>query len=133
MLPSRGNLLVRPIDSAERFAGGAIIITAESRERLTVNQFEVIEVGTFAECDLLDGTDETEDCCRPHSFETVVDPTRYVVNGFEQYLRRVHPHPIRAGDWILVAPRSAIDGPDLLPEARFVHQDAVLGIFNMET
>lgn len=130
MIPVRGLLLVTPIDPAEHFAGGAIIIPAESRERLTVNQFEVVAVGAFAEC-------EDEECERPHEtlWDEFVPVKVQAPDGVwtdSADCLRVHPHPVRVGDWILCAPRSAIAGPDPERSERFVHQDAVLGIFNEE-
>lgn len=107
--PARGVLLVRPVDTAETLPGARIILIAESRERLTANQCEVIAVGAFATCD------DDDDCDRPHA---VIDGTR------------CHTHPVRSGDWLLCAPRSFIDGPDPERKEWFVHQDAVLGIFN---
>lgn len=114
MKPVRGKLLVRPIDSAERLPGGHIILTADTRERLTANQVEVIAVGEFALCDPEHGRAERK-CTRPH----------IVIDGL-----RLHPHDVRAGDWVLLAPRSTIGGPDPERSEWFVHQDDVWAIFN---
>lgn len=118
VIPARGLLLVTPVDAAERFAGGSIIVPVDVRERLTANQYEVLAVGAFAACD-------DEECERLHYHDEYIDNPLVFV--------RIHPHPVRVGDWILVAPRSAIDGPDSERAERFVHQDSVLGIFNAES
>lgn len=112
--PARGLLLVRPIDTVETLPGGKIILTAEHRERLTAHQAEVIAVGAFALCDPQRSRAERK-CQRPH----------IMLEGL-----RLHAHSVRAGDWVLCKPRSYVAGPDPLDSARFVHQDAVLGIFN---
>ena len=108
MIPSRGLLRVRPVDTAERLPGSFIILTADARERMTAHQCEVLAVGAFAVCD-------DEDCARRH---TLVDGAN------------LHTHPCVAGDWLLCTPRSFIDGPEPERKEWFVHQDAVLGIFN---
>lgn len=114
MIPARGLLLVKPIETAETLPGGRVLLTADHRERLTANQAEVIAVGAFALCDAARSRAERK-CTRPH----------IVLEGL-----RLHAHAIRAGDWILIRPRSYVAGPDPLDSVRFVHQDAVLGIFN---
>lgn len=106
MIPSRGLLKVKPVETAESLPGSAILLVADARARMTANQCEVIAVGAFAACD-------DEDCLRPHA---VIDATL------------IHAHNIGVGDWLLVEPRSYLDGPE--PERRewFVHQDKVLAI-----
>jgi hypothetical protein len=116
MVPARGVLLVRPIETAETMPGGRILLTADHRATLTAQQCEVVAVGAFAECNPQRGKAERK-CARPHA----------EVDG-----RRVHPHDITPGAWLLVAPRSYVAGPDPERPERFVHQDAVWGIFNEE-
>lgn len=123
LTPARGVLLVRPIETREALPGGRILLTANTRERMTAWQAEVVAVGAFAECDPTRSRAERK-CTRIHSYERKSDGTT---------LRRVHQHTIRAGDWILVEPRSFIAGPDPERSERFVHQDSVWGIFNSET
>lgn len=99
-------LQVRPVETAEALPGSRILLTAEARQRMTAHQCEVIAVGAFAVC-------EDEDCERQHA----------TIDG-----ALLHAHTVVVGDWLLVAPRSYIDGPE--PERRewFVHQDNVLAI-----
>lgn len=139
MQPSRGLLLVKPIESAERLPGSLILLTADTRERMTAHQAEVVAVGAFAAC-------EDEDCEREHAADnstfvcTNCGSTRHASSmdcalcgvGPTKPLR-VHPHTIRVGDWILHAPRASIGGPDPEDSSRFVHQDAVWMIFGTDT
>lgn len=133
VIPERGRLLVRPVDAAESFAGSRLVIPVEARERLTAHQVEVIAVGAFAECDPARSRAERK-CERAHERELCAICSEYPL-GFGRGVccgagRRVHPHPIVAGAWLLVRPRSTLAGP--LPERAefFIHQDDVLGIFN---
>ena len=112
--PARGLLLVRPVDTAEHLPGGRIVLTADTREKLTANQVEVVAVGAFALCDPA-ASRETRKCQRSH----------VVLAGL-----RLHAHPVRAGDWVVIAPRTTIEGPDPEHKEWYVHQDSVLGIFN---
>ena len=108
MIPARGLLLVRPVETDEMLPGSRILLVSDTRERMTTYQCEVIARGPYAACD-------DEDCARPHA-----------ITGAEQ--TRVHPCPVRLGAWLLVRPRSYIEGP--VPERKewFVHQDNVLAI-----
>ncbi len=124
--PARGILLVRPIESAERLPGARIILTADTRERLTANQCEVVAVGGAALC-------EDEECERDHHNE-LCDACIWAGGNYETdeccTCTRSHPTRVRSGDWLLVTPRSFIAGPNPERAEYFVHQDAVLGIFN---
>jgi hypothetical protein len=146
-------LLVRPIDVAETMPGGKVLLIADHRQKLTADQFEVIAVGAFAECDPQRSRTERK-CERPHEWESIDAPCpncgkdeawkcsappicipcghHVTTEEFKAFSRRVHAHPVRAGDWILCAPRSTIAGPDPEGSARFVHQDSVWAIFNEE-
>lgn len=128
MIPARGVLLVRPIETSETLPGGRVVLIADHRQKLTADQFEVVAVGAFALCEPFASRAERK-CQRPHAFEYGGDTRHTSVNGFEQLLRRTHAHTIVVGDWILCAPRSTIAGPDPEDSARFVHQDAVWAIF----
>lgn len=119
--PARGRLLVRPVETAESLPGGRIVLAADTRERLTQNQVEVVAVGEFALCDAEHSPNwarrAVRKCTRPH----------LTLNGL-----RMHAHGVRAGDWVLVRPRSTIAGPTPERADWFVHQDDVLGIFHTE-
>ncbi len=126
MNPARGLLLVRPVETAEALPGSRILLPADTRERLTANQCEVLAVGAFAECD-------DEDCERPHAREHDCWVCGGENGGCAECADfNVHAHPVRVGDWILVTPRTFISGPEPERKEWFVHQDAVLGIFNEE-
>lgn len=126
MTPARGLLLVRPVETDETMPGGVIALIAETRERMTANQCEVIAVGAFAECDPARSRAERK-CDRLHVFDPCVSCTGCASPCPEA--RRVHAHPIQPSDWLLVRPRSYIAGPTPERKEWFVHQDAVLAIF----
>lgn len=80
MTPSRGRLLVQPVETQEQ--SGGIFLLEETRARWVGQQCEVVSVGEPERCD------EWEDCSRPH--DTMMH----------------HPITVKSGDWILVTPRS---------------------------
>lgn len=121
MIPARGLLQVRPVETAESLPGSRILLTPDTRDRLTANQCEVIAVGAFAVCD-------DDDCERKHRLVCEHDPAQ--CSGATCGDLRVHEHDAVAGDWLLVTPRSFIDGPDPERKEWFVHQDAILAIFD---
>jgi co-chaperonin GroES (HSP10) len=104
MRPARGLLLVRPVETDDIQRG--IVLLSDTRERMTQAQCEVVAVGEPAIC-------EDADCDRPHEMWPEFD---------------VHKCVVRVGAWLLVRPRSFIEGPT--PECKewFVHQDDVLAI-----
>lgn len=133
--PSRGLLLVRPVETREHLPGSRILLTADTRERLTAWQCEVVAVGAFARCDPARSRAERK-CRRAHEYELCSLCAEYPL-GFGRGAccgagRRVHPHTIRVSDWILVEPRAFIPVPEPERAEYFVHQDAVWGIFNSE-
>lgn len=111
--PAAGLLLVRPVETDETRAGGRVLLIAETRERMTANQCEVLAVGKAPVCD-------DEDCERQHVEQW---PREYATE-------RVHPCPVRVGDWLLVRPRSYIAGPNPEKAEWFIAQDDVLAILN---
>ena len=120
MHPARGMILVRPVETDDLQRG--IVWLAESRERLTQLQCEVIAVGEPALC-------EDEECERAHHLFPIAeyDARRWALLG---RMPRVHPCAVRAGAWLLVRPRSFIEGPTPERKEWFVHQDDVLAILN---
>jgi hypothetical protein len=131
LTPARGLLLVRPVDTAETLPGGRIILTPDARHGLTANQCEVIAVGAFAVCDPARSRAERR-CARAH--DIVYEHTDDCPEMIDTCTRelRVHPHPIRPGDWLLVEPRSFLAGPDPERKEWLIHQDAVWGVFHTE-
>lgn len=135
MKPTRGKLLVRPVETAETFAGGRILIPHATREAMTAFQAEVVAVGDFAECDPTRSRAERK-CARPHALANCdgcpVNPALDTKGWTTCCSKRIHPHPIVAGDWVLLRPRATLAGPDPERPEMFVHQDDVLGIFKGE-
>jgi hypothetical protein len=109
-VPARGKVLVRPIETDEAMPGARVVLLAETRERLTAWQVEVVAVGEWAWCD-------DEDCQRiRHAWDRESD-------------RWMHEHDVVAGDWVLIRPRSALAGPDSLSDEWIVGQDDLWAIF----
>ena len=119
VIPSRGLLLVRPVETDETLPGAKLILLSETRERMTANQCEVIAVGAPAECDPTRSRAERK-CEREHALEA----------DYPRRILRVHPCPINVGDWLLVRARAYIDSP--YPERKewFLHQDDALAILS---
>ena len=114
---SRGLSLVKPVETDETRTGGAIILVADTRERMTLGQCEVVAVGAPAECDPARSRAERK-CERFHWMETSPERTNV----------RVHRCDVRVGDWLLVRPRAFVDGPHPERKEWFVRQDDVMAI-----
>ena len=131
MKPSRGLLLVKPVETFETRAGGVIILTADTRERITAGQCEVVAVGAPAECDPTRSRAERK-CERRHEIVHDMDGKQGGCMEPHGYIPgrcvRFHPHDFRAGDWLLVRPRAFVDGPEPEKKEWFVHQDDVIAI-----
>ena len=107
MRPARGLVLVRPIEAAETYAGGTIVVPENARQRLTIHQCECVVVGDHERCD------DPDDCDRPH------------LNG------EFHNCPVVSGDWLLVRPRSYL-AVDAEHTHWLIRQRDVLAIFRGE-
>lgn len=126
--PARGLLFVRPVETDETLPGGRILLTQETRDAMVAHQCEVIAVGDFAECDPSRSREERK-CERKHDYECIaVDCGGFCTDDG----RRVHGHNIRVGDWLVVRPRSFIQGPSAERKEWFIHQDAVLAVLHIE-
>lgn len=122
--PSRGLLLVKPVETEERL--GSIILIADTRERMTLGQCEVIVAGAPAECDPTRSRAERK-CERRHA----MDCREHQRHPFEcTGAVRVHAHDFRPGDWLLVRPRAFVDSPHPEKKEWFVHQDDVIAILD---
>lgn len=117
MTPAAGMLCVRPIDAAETRPGGHVVLLAETRERMTANQCEVLAVGALRMC-------EDEDCERVH--DALAQGPLSIAN----IVGRIHRCPVRVGDWLLVRPRCYIAGPAPERAEWFIAQDDVLAILH---
>jgi hypothetical protein len=127
MIPSRGLLLVKPVETEE--ALGSIILIADTRERMTLGQCEVIAVGAPAECDPTRSRAERK-CDRTHTMHTPAcdGGCDWMSEKGVCSTRRTHLFPVRVGDWLLVRPRAFIDSPHPERKEWFVHQDDVIAI-----
>lgn len=100
MIPARGIVLLKPIETPETLGQGRIILTPATREALTTHQLEVVSLGAPSIC-----TDP--DCERPHS-------------------NNQHVTQLKAGDWVLVRHRSLLETHQ---EGLYcAHQDDVLAV-----
>jgi co-chaperonin GroES (HSP10) len=88
---ARGHVLVRPVETDERYAGGHVIIPDSAREKLTALQVEIVDVGPDALC-------EDDECERPH------DPGE---DGRGRPVR-FHPFAVPIGAWVLIAPYTQV-------------------------
>ena len=102
MRPARGLVHVRPVQTEERFPGRKIVLLESTRERLTAQQAEVLDVGFDELC-------EDDDCPREHV-------TTYSGD-------KVHDSDVYVGDWIIVEPRVSFELED---GTRFVRQAHVV-------
>jgi hypothetical protein len=100
--PARGLAYIRHITTVENYANSPIVIPVQARNKLSKQQFIVVNVGKYERC-------EDEDCRRLH-------------NKWNQ-----HVHRLMMGDWVLVRNRSWSLTPD--PDVYVVRQDAILGKF----
>lgn len=114
MKPRRGLLLVKPVDTEEKL--GSVVLIADTRERMTLGQCEVIAVGEPAYCIATRSRAERK-CQRQHVTLKPWDSQE-----------RVHPCSVQRGDWLLCRPRAFIDGPEPERKEWFVHQDDVIAI-----
>lgn len=112
MRPARGTLLVRPVETANTFIGGSIVIPDIAKQRLTAHQCEVVEVGAKEIC-------EDADCERDHVEEGWIEGAM------------AHPsYGLQRGDWLLVRPRCYVDMDDPTGHLRLIRQDDVLAVLH---
>lgn len=114
MIPARGKLFVKLIETGETLPGGKILLTDRIRADLTASQMEVMSVGYPAQCPLF------PDCERPH-LAALSAP----VGAFPDE-PHFHPCAVKPGDWVLLAPRGLTETDD--PTLFVCSQDAVLAI-----
>jgi co-chaperonin GroES (HSP10) len=101
--PARGLVLLKPVETEERFAGSRIVLLDSTRERWTGQQAEVVAVGKRQRC-------VSEDCERHHDVQT----------GEGLY----HPMPVEPGNWVLVEPRQYVELED---QRWVVPADSIIG------
>ena len=125
---------MRPVRTAETFAGGSVVLLEETRERWVGQQAECVAVGAPALC-------EDPDCDRQHGYSPQRPPSLFAGAG-PQGARALaagwlpptdpdclwfHPAEVKAGDWLLVEPRhftEITDGLWALP------QESVLAVLS---
>lgn len=116
MRPARGRVLVQRIDTPETVPGGRVILTPQTRAELTAWQMDVVAVGALSSCDDVD-------CERPHVVE---HPGFPIDRAWLAGAPRNHPCAVRAGDWVVVAPRSLSETDQ--PALFCCHQDDILAV-----
>lgn len=102
MVPLRGKVFIRKVETEENYPGSAIVIPEHIRDKVSSCQFEVVRVGDYAFCD-------DEDCERPHG------------KGHQ------HKHHLCEGDWVLCIARSWME--TLEPGLYLINADDIIGKF----
>ena len=105
--PTRGRLLVKPVDTNETLAGGRIVLPEGTRTHWSMGQYEIVAVGDAPYCD-------DDECERPH------------VRFFDANVHEVDSR-IQEGAWVLTRPRTAIDAGER--DRFFVSVEDVIGVF----
>lgn len=89
MIPARGKVLLRPVETSELLPGGRILLTERTRQDLTSHQMEVLAIGASAYC-------INPDCERCNQLTgKAIYPEAFT-----------HQCDAKVGDWVLVAHRS---------------------------
>lgn len=130
-IPAPGLAFVRKIATQENYAGSAILIPEQARDKTAASQWEIVACGAPEPCD-------DEDCERKHTF---LDDAQRVALLYPRhpdaetpYLRDERPDltfrhlcDIKPGDWVLCRKRSPSVTPD--PDLFVIRQADVLGRF----
>lgn len=106
MLPARGRVLVRKVETGDTLPGAKVVLLDKTREELTAQQAEIVAVGEPSAC-------RDEECERRH-FQRWAEGWHHVFDG-------------KRGDWVLLAPRSLTEGPE---GTYLVWQDDVLAVLS---
>lgn len=116
MIPARGLVLVRPVETEEALGGGKILLPKATREAMAAYQLTIVAVGAGSICE------KPRKCDRRHVEFTPLRKTP------EYY----HPVPelLTEGAWVIVRPRSLTDASHDTERLFFVRQEDVLGVFN---
>jgi hypothetical protein len=102
VVPARGLALIRRIRTEDRYPGSRILLTDQSRDKVSACQFDIVAVGDYERC-------EDEDCLRSHN------------------KKNEHVHRLKVGDWVLCRNRSWELTPE--PDLYVCKQDSILGKF----
>lgn len=108
--PARGLCFVRRIETEEAYAGSKIVIPQQARDKVSRDQFVIIEAGDWERCE------DYEECEQYHMWDYKED----------EYIW-LHPHDLVAGDWVLIRYRSLLASPD--PGVHIVSYRDVLAKF----
>ena len=114
MIPSRGNLLVKPVETEECIPGGKIVLTANAREQMAAYQCEVVSVGLPEACD------DYENCNRNHALNLTCEGPEHPLDA------RLSP-----GAWVYCRPRSLVDASHPTERLYFIRQSDVLAVFSI--
>jgi co-chaperonin GroES (HSP10) len=107
VIPARGKLLLKKLETEETLPGGLVILPETVREGLTTCQMEVVALGEPDYCN-------DDDCERPH-------------NDMERGGRAHQRHrALAVGAWIILAPRRLVEADE--PGYYLCNQDDVLAV-----
>ena len=116
MIPARGKLFLRLVETPETLGQGRIVLTPANRDTLVSGQFEVVSLGAPTRCDAW------PDCERRHLQLVKVS------DGSSGGELPVHDSGIQPGDWVLARHRSLVETHQ--DGLYCCHQDDVLAILH---
>lgn len=117
MIPARGNLLVRPVETEEVMPGGRIILTQNAREDMAAHQMEIVGVGLAEVCE------DRDECDRRNHLKLHGMPNKYWHSVDER---------LKPGAWCYIRPRSLIDACHPTKKLYFIKQSDVMAVFREE-
>lgn len=115
VIPARGIVLVKRVETEETLPGGRIIIPQKAREEFASHQVEVVAVGEPEIC----RDDDDATCTRLH----VVEP--WWCGEGEDVVHPIDPR-IKPEAWVMVKPRSLVDAGTLERNLFFVRLEDIL-------
>jgi co-chaperonin GroES (HSP10) len=103
IVPARGLVFIRHIETEDTYRGGSIIVPDQVKDKIARQQFTVVSVGDYERCE------DPDECDRPHH------------KGW------MHKHRLMTGDWVLARNRSWMQTPD--DSVFVIRQSDILGVF----
>lgn len=125
MKPARGLVLVRRVETDETIPGGRIILTQNERENMAAYQCEVVAVGSPERCE------KPKKCNVKRHLEWFRMPVGGTMPRDCVYKASLHEHNLKAGDWVLIRPRS-LTQPNSEKKEYLVRQSDVMAVFRSE-
>lgn len=121
MKPARGITLFRKVETDDRI--GSIIAPSQYVDAATAFQGEIVAVGLDEWCE----AEETEKPCGYMDHEHGAEP---IIKGRKFVVSPTHPNPpLKAGDWVLLKPRSWVETDERGVYA--VRTSDILGLFRL--